>query len=228
MVIDKINFPIYEVLIYLSIIIGAIYIYVSMNKENLPKKNIAVFFILFFSIVILTAKMYTFIEFHGKVKFFTIGLTGYGGLIGVLLASLIYNFIYKDQSFFKYTIISLPLIYGFAKLACFFHGCCYGIPYDGFLAVTYPHVMDQSLFPIQLVESIVFVIIFLICNTLHNNKNITYITLITICIVKFLLDFLRYGHLQELISNNQIVSIVICSITIIVYLIKKFNNKKAF
>lgn len=47
MIINKINFPIYEVIMYSSIIIGIIYIFVALNKENLSKKNIITFFILF-------------------------------------------------------------------------------------------------------------------------------------------------------------------------------------
>ena len=40
MIINKINFPIYEVIMYSSIIIGIVYIFVALNKENLSKKNI--------------------------------------------------------------------------------------------------------------------------------------------------------------------------------------------
>ena len=223
MVINRIDFPIYEVIMYSSIIIGIIYIFILLNKENLSKKNIITFFILFFIFSVFFAKLYNLIEHHGRGNILTIGFTGYGGLIGAILASYIYGKIYKDNRFFKYTIISLPLIYGFAKLACFFNGCCYGIPYNGPLAVTYPQIMNKSLFPIQLLETIIFIIIFQICNSLHKNKNITYITLITVFISKFLLDFLRYSHTYKLFSNNQIVSILLLIITIIIYL---YKNKR--
>ena len=167
------------------------------------------------------AKLYNLIEHHGRGNLLTIGFTGYGGLIGAILAAYIYGKLYRDNRFFKYTIISLPLIYGFAKLACFFNGCCYGIPYNGPLAVTYSQIMDKSLFPIQLLETIIFIIIFQICNSLHKNKDIIYITLIIVFIAKFLLDFLRYSHTYKLFSNNQVVSILLLLITIIIYLYKK-------
>jgi prolipoprotein diacylglyceryltransferase len=223
MVINKINFPIYDVLIIFSIIVGAIYIYISVGREKIPKKNILFFFLLFFLIVIVCGKIYTLVENPGS-NFFKIGVTGYGGLIGTLLSSFIYYLIYKDKRFIKYAVLSLPLMYGFAKLACFFHGCCYGIPYNGFLAVTYPHVMSESLFPVQLVETISFIILFNICNYLSNHKNIIYIALLLTFLLKFLLDFFRYSHIKEFLSNNQIVSIIFCFITIFVYYI---NKKKA-
>ena len=197
-----------------------IYIYICVDKEKISKKNIFVFFSMFFIIVILCGKIYTLIEYPNS-NFLKIGVTGYGGLIGVILSALIYYFIYKDKRFIKYAILSLPLMYGFAKLSCFFNGCCYGIPYNGILSVTYPHVMSKSLFPIQLVETISFIILFNICNSMNKHKNIIYITLLLTFILKFLLDFLRYSHTYDLISNNQVVSIIFCFITIIIYFINK-------
>ncbi len=220
MVINRIDFPIYDILIVFSIIVGAIYIYLSVDKDNIPKKNILFFFIMFFIIIIMGGKVYTLIEHPGS-NFFKIGVTGYGGLIGTLLSAFIYYLIYKDKRFIKYAVLSLPLMYGFAKLACFFYGCCYGIPYNGFLAVTYPHVMSESLFPVQLVETISFIILFNICNYLNKHKNIIYITLLLTFLLKFLLDFFRYSHIYEFLSNNQKVSIIFCFVTIIIYFVRR-------
>lgn len=219
-IINKIDFPIYDIIIVLSLFLGMIYIYICVDKEGIPKKNIIFFFTMFFIIIILCGKIYTLIEYPDS-NFWKIGVTGYGGLLGGILSAIIYYCIYKDNRFIKYTIISLPLMYGFAKLACFINGCCYGIPYNGIFAVTYPHIMSKSLFPIQLVETIAFVVLFMVCNTLNKHKNIIYITLLLVFVIKFLLDFLRYSHTYEFLSNNQIVSIVFCFITIIIYFINK-------
>ena len=43
----------------------------------------------------------------------------------------------SNKTFIKGAIISLPLIYSISKLACFFAGCCFGLPYDGLFSVTY-------------------------------------------------------------------------------------------
>ena len=223
MTINRINFPIYELLILFSIIVGALYIWVSLNKENLSRKHVLIFFMLFFFFTIFFGKLYTYIE-HPNSNFLTVGVTGYGGLIGGIFVAILSNIIFKDNRFFKYTIISTPLIYSFAKLACFFNGCCIGIPYNGPFAVTYPFLGNASYFPIQLVETIVFLIIFSVCNTLQNHKNITYITLILILSVKFLLDFLRNVYINKFLSNNQIMSIILFVIVVFIYFIKKYKK----
>ena len=228
MVINYIDFPIYKILIGLSVIVGALYIYLSLKKEDISNKSIILFFILFFIFAIFTGKLYTYIITGCKISFFKVSLTAYGGLIGVIIAAFIYEkLFYSNGKFIKYTIISLPLIYSFTKIACFFAGCCYGIPYSGPFSVIYPFVMEESLFPIQLLEIFVFLGIFMFCNTYNKKKNITYITLILVSLFKFLLDFLRYNHLYEFISKNQIFSIILCFITIIIYFYNKYRLKKA-
>lgn len=228
MIINYIDFPIYKLLIGLSVIIGVLYIYLSLKKECISNKNIFIFFILFFVFAIFFGKLYTFIISGCKINFLKASLTAYGGLIGVVIAAFIYEkFFYYGGKIIKYTIISLPLIYSFTKIACFFVGCCYGLPYSGPFSVTYPHIMNKSLFPIQLLEIFVFLSIFIFCNYFYKKKNITYVTLILVSMFKFLLDFLRYNHLYEFISKNQIFSILLCFITIIIYIYNKYKLKKS-
>lgn len=223
MVIYPINFPIYKIIIALSVIIGALYVYISLKNEKMNKKNILIFFIMYFVFAITFGKLYTMIATTDNRDFFTVSLSAYGGLIGVLIAAIIYSKIYQEKYVVKYTILSLPLIYSFTKIGCFITGCCRGIPYDGIFSVTYPLIINKPLFPIQLLEVIIFNIIFQICNRYNTNKNISYITLILIAIVKFLVEYLRDGHIKGTISPNQIFSIILFTITIIIYL---YNKKK--
>ena len=229
MIINPIEFPIYKIMIVISVFTGILYIFLSLKNKNISNNKLLIFYFLFFLFAILTGKLYTFIIFKGTITFFKCGLTAYGGLIGVVVAAIIYEKIFPQKGIIiKHTIISLPLIYSFTKIGCFFHGCCYGIPYKGPLSITYPHVMNKSLFPIQLLEIIVFFIIFLFCNTNENKKNISYVTILLIALFKFLLDFLRYNHLKEFISSNQIFSIILCIITIFIYCINKYKNNHIF
>lgn len=222
MVINQSNFPTYKIMIAFSVIVGILYIYNFLRKEKIPKKELIIFFILFFIISILSGKLYTYIVVGFKGNYFKTGLSAYGGLIGVLIASIVYEFLYPKKGIVvKYTALSLPLIYAFTKIGCTFAGCCYGIPYDGPLAITYPHVSSESLFPIQLLEVLVFIIMFMICNSNRDKKNIAYITLVSIAICKFLLDYLRSSHIGVILSPNQIFSIMLLIITIIVYLYKR-------
>ena len=173
--------------------------------------------------------MYTTI-INGEGTFWLSGLSAYGGLIGVVIGSIIFEQIINcNGKVIKYAIISLPLVYGLTKIACFISGCCYGIPYNGIFKVIYKDGLNISLFPIQILETITFLVIFIICHFNRNKKNIGYITLLVVTIFKFLLDFLRYEHIKIMLSKNQIFSLVLIFIILIVWIkdkIKKITSVK--
>lgn len=224
MVIPKINFPFYGIIIVLSIFIGMFFIYYNLKKEGQNNKQILLYFIMYIAFAFICGKMYTVFA-YGEGNILTAGLSAYGGLIGVVVASIIFEkIIPTDKKIIKYTILSLPLVYGLSKIGCSIAGCCGGIPYDGIFKIKYVHALNIWQFPVQITEVIVFILIFVICMLIKNNKNISYIVLILVSIFKFLLDFLRYDHINILITRNQIFSIILFIITIIVFIIHK--NKK--
>ncbi len=223
MIIPKLKISLYTPIIIVSIIVGMIYIYKNLKNEGVKKNNILLFFIMYISFALIFGKMYTMI-ISDDINILTSGLSSYGGLIGVVLAAIIFELMLPLKGVVKkYSIISLPLVYGLSKIACFISGCCGGIPYDGLFKVKYPHMLNIWQFPIQIVETIVCLIVFFICSRLKNNKNINYIVLILVSIIKFSLDFLRYDHIKISITSNQIFSIILLAVTIVVYL---FNRLK--
>lgn len=227
MIIGKIKFPIYGIIIVLSIIIGMLYIYLSLKKDKISNKNILLYYLMFGAFSLIFGKIFTILTNPNMDNLLTASLSSYGGVIGVILASIIFEYILPtDKKIIKYSIISLPLIYGVSKIACFVVGCCYGIPYDGLFSVIYSNGLNISLFPIQLVETIVFVILFIICNKIKNNKNIVYITIILCSLFKFLLDFLRYDHVYKLITINQIFSLILFIGTIGLLVYNKIKYRK--
>lgn len=219
MIINKINAPIYGIMMVLSIITGILYIAFQLKKEKLDIKIIYYFIMLFISCTIFGSISISYL-INGQIS-----LNSYAGAISLIICSIIFNKIVPlDNKYLKYSIISCPLIYALGKIGCFIVGCCYGIPYNGILSVTYTNGLNIPLFPIQLVESIVFLILFFIINHFKDKKNITYITIIVCVIVKFLLDFLRYEHLNKIITTNQIISIGF--ILVVILLMIKRNLKK--
>lgn len=107
-------------------------------------------------------------------------------------------------------------MYGISKLGCHFAGCCYGIPYDGIFYTTskFEEVYDK-LFPIQLTESIVFIIIFIVSIIIYYKKvkiNYLAVEMIMCAVAKFMLDYLRYSNIGKVITINQ----VICFIFLII------------
>jgi phosphatidylglycerol:prolipoprotein diacylglycerol transferase len=124
-------------------------------------------------------------------------------------------------------------MYSIGKIGCFLAGCCYGIYYNGPFNVVYNYSYsapaEVRLFPIQLLESIVFLVIFIYFYLNSNKKSNKVLFIgkaIFICgISKFLLDYLRMSHAGQIISVNQLTSIIFMLIGM--FLILKDNIKKA-
>ncbi len=219
----RLSFFLYAIFILLSIIIGMIYIYKNIKKET-NNKQIIYFFLMYLSFAIICGKMYTVLA-YGKDNILTAGLSSYGGLFGVVLAAIVFEKIVPtSNSIIKYTILSLPLVYGISKIGCSIVGCCGGIPYTGILKIKYIYGLNIWQFPIQIIESVISLIIFFICEKNKDNKNINYIVLILVSITKFILDFFRYDHINILITKNQIFSMIIFLVTISLYLLKKIKK----
>lgn len=222
MIIPKLKFSLYGLIIVLSIFIGLFYIFRNLKKSGYYNKKIILFILLFIPCAFVFGKIYTLITDPEQKSIITVGLSAYGGLIGVIIASIIFEYIVPtNKMIIKYSVLSLPLIYGLTKIACFISGCCYGIPYNGPLYVIYPDGLNIPQFPVQITETIASLIVFVICNKLKNNKYIIYITLLLTSFVKFSLDFLRYDHIKKIITPNQIFSIILVIITIIIFVYQK-------
>ena len=180
-------------------------------------------------------KLYSYLSnptnYNYQFNILKVGFSSVGAVIGIIIMPILYIKLFKSniKTLTETFICSIPLIYSIGKIACFLTGCCYGINYNGPFSITYHYSPDNnngiSLFPIQLLESIVFFIIFLITFRIVikdkiNNKSVGIITIL-IFISKFLLDFLRYTHMKKLISFNQIMCIPFILFGLILIFFKK-------
>ena len=223
MKIRQIDFPIFIIIIMIAILIGMIYIMISMKKNNKLDSNIYLYFFVSLLLIIFMGKMYTFIFFK-ETNFLSSSLSSYGGALGLLLSTLYYDKLLKlNNLLLKNAIISGILMYSIAKIACFIVGCCFGIPYNGIFHVVYVDRMNIPVFPIQILETIIFMIIFVVCHKYKDHHNIILLAIIGSAFSKFLLDFLRYDHVDKLITTNQIFSIIIMIFGLIMLF---YENKK--
>ena len=226
MKIGSIDFPIYGLIVLLSTFIGMLYVFIHLKKEK--KSSLLLYICLYFIFSFFCGKIFTEVSSGFKYTMINAPLSSYGGFVGVILASFIFQKIeYSNKDLIKYSIISLPLVYGLSKIACFISGCCYGIPFNSFFSVTYTSGLNIKLFPIQIVETIVFLIIFLICNKYKKYKYISYITIIISALAKLLLDFLRYEHLTKIITINQYFSLGLIIVVTIILSIKYYKDNKS-
>lgn len=215
------DLPIYSLIILIAFLTNIFVIcYISYKKERF---NYELIYLLIFEHIgmIVGAKLYSFFSnpanYNYQFDIFKVGFSSVGAVIGIIIMSIIYIKLFKSniKMIIETFICSIPLIYSIGKIACFLTGCCHGIEYNGPFSIRYlysqSNINGVSLFPIQILESIVFFIIFIISFNIVirgkvNNKNIGILT-IMIFLCKFLLDFLRFTHMENLISFNQIMCI---------------------
>lgn len=173
------------------------------------------------------------------------GFVFYGGIIGGLIGLILGKYIAhcKLSDYIDLFGLLVPLVHSFGRVGCFCAGCCYGIRYDGIFSVKYTNPLSSvptgvGIFPVQLLESLLVFILFLILLFLYlkGKKNIIFIYLISYGIIRFFTEFLRYDNERGLIfgiSISQYIIIFLIIFSIVCLIIKKIkapakNNAGAF
>ena len=150
------------------------------------------------------------------------GFVFYGGLIGGICTVFLGGKIHKINvwDYVQKLIPFIPFIHCFGRIGCFLGGCCYGIPYDGIFAVTYPEASlppsDVSLFPVQVVEAVCLMILFFVILKVKEKYRLEAYLLIY-GILRFVLEYFRYDEERGsflVFSTSQWVSILLVSIAI--------------
>lgn len=167
------------------------------------------------------------------------GLVFYGGLLCALLFMYFYikarNL--PARPYLNNVVISFPAFHCIARIGCLLNGCCYGIEYHGPLAIQYnashispginDEITDFTRFPVQPLEALLELIIFLILLYFFLKKGddfaVTPAYLLMYAAVRFFDEFLRGDSLRGIwgpFSTSQWISLAIIFITLI-YLIRK-------
>lgn len=228
-------FPFYGIMILLSFLLNIITVLLIYKRFSFSKDE--VIGALFYENIgiLFGGKLLTLFQnnhMDSSFNFQNLGLSSYGGVIGAILFLILFKIQYKKtfRDIFFLFMPSIPLMYSIGKIGCFLSGCCYGIEYYGFGSIAIPNSFVSSselrFFPVQLVESIVFFLIFLFMIYQINHKKFTWKTLgisfILMGFAKFSLDYLRMSHLAGTLSLNQMISILFIFIGFFLFL---FYNK---
>jgi len=154
------------------------------------------------------------------------GFVFYGGLIGGSLGYLLGCKIARchPRDLLNIFAFVIPFIHAFGRLGCFCAGCCYGIPYNGPLALHYKAPVSDAplntgLFPVQLLEAFLLmlfalVLLFLLLKKREAvaSKNLFLYYLIYYSILRFFLEYLRSdparGYLW-IFSTSQWISLAL-------------------
>lgn len=149
------------------------------------------------------------------------GAVFYGGLIGGILGGFLYTRVYHLDTikYFDIAVPCLALAQAFGRIGCFFNGCCYGIPYEGFGALHYPvgayPPSGIGLFPSQLTESgFLFILTAVLMAVLATSTVPGFTTgfyLISYGVFRFINEFFRSDPRGGLgfLSTSQLISLFI-------------------
>ena len=166
------------------------------------------------------------------------GMSFHGGLLGIIIASILFAK-KNNQDLFVYTdLISLvaPIGIFFGRLANFINSELYGKVTEVPWAVTFVQVDNLSRHPSQLYEAIFEGIILFILLLHFRNKNflakpglISGLFLIFYSVFRFCIEFFRVpdeqiGYLIFNLSMGQIISLVFIMIGTIVFYLKNENK----
>lgn len=233
MLVPNINeqFHLYPILLILSLVIGILIPSIKLAKAGMRKDILLCVAMLNMFLALFFGKIYTMVA-EKSIDLIRTGFSSLGGLIGFLAGTYIFYFICdRDKKIPENYVISLPLIYAISKLGCFMAGCCHGIEYAGILNIRYEVgsacEVTTGVLPVQMLETIVFVGIYILLNVKVANENKVVTTLLLSAIAKFALDFLRYSHIGQILSTNQIVCLSIAVVCILYKVVSgKFLRKK--
>lgn len=232
MIESKISF--YSLAIILSLIANVIVVLLLSKKYKFTLYEVIGALVYENIGVIFGAKALTYLQnisYYDTFNFYTLGLSSYGGLIGGILCLIIFCLQFKKsiKELLFLFMPSIPLMYSIGKIGCFLVGCCYGIEYNGLGSILYNHSLvapeGVHLFPVQILEAIVFMVIFFYMFICQKGNKFNWKTLgISFCLCglcKFILDYFREGHVGKFISLNQVISLFFIFIGIFIFVRSK-------
>jgi phosphatidylglycerol---prolipoprotein diacylglyceryl transferase len=146
------------------------------------------------------------------------GLVWYGGVVGVLLASLVYTRIKKISLNHFGDVIAPSAALGLAigRIGCLLAGCCYGAPSDLPWAIQYPHSHETqglAVHPAPLYETGLMVLLTLLLLKMDRQKPFegytTWWFFILAGLIRFVLEYVRGDRLVWIVNLNLSASQVV-------------------
>lgn len=157
------------------------------------------------------------------------GFVVYGGIIGGVLAALLYCRL-KKLNFWDYFDIVLPSVavaQGFGRIGCFLAGCCYGRETDSFLGIAFTHSdyapNGVKLLPTQLFSAAgMFLIagfLFWYAKKERKKGQVGALYLILYSIGRFIIEFFRddYRGAVGFLSTSQFISLFIFATGVLLF-----------
>ena len=186
----------------------------------------------------VAAKLWFYLEQYGLSDFdiermLSGGWSFYGGFFGGLLTVVLvckWNR-FDREKYVNHFIFLVPLVHGFWKIGCHLAGCCYGIRYDGPMALHFPKgsiaPSGVGLFPVQILEAIALFGLAVLFYLRGKKKMLKFpisMYIISYGILRVVLEWLRYRENARFFTNAQIVALLSVILSV-VYVILKQRRK---
>ena len=240
------NVPMYGIMLAAGFLLTSAVSYIRTKKRGMKGDNlilIAAFVflcamaggMLLYILVTYTPEQIGRLISEGRWNELFGGIVFYGALIGGVLGGLLGSLVAKEdiRDYLDIVVPVIPLGHAIGRIGCFCAGCCYGQPTDSPLGVVYTHPIGGAptgirLFPIQLAESCVNLVIFVVLMIVSKRTSSRYLTTFLYCIfygtARFILEFFRYDSIRGTaggLSTSQWVSLAMVAGALICMLIRK-------
>lgn len=184
---------------------------------------------------IIFASPKSFLDYLGA------GFVFYGGLLGGAVGVIIYAHFFRQNTvaLAESFVPGIPLFHCFGRIGCFMAGCCYGVAWNGPLAVTFTQSLAApngvGLLPIQLIESganVINFIILVVFDSIRRKKPYRPLQnlglyLILYSIQRFVFEFFRGDMIRGLfwgLSTSQWISLMLLPVGLWLLLVRPEKN----
>ncbi len=154
----------------------------------------------------------------------------------VIIVPIVFRIVYKKDEFRQVLDIVaffIPIQHIGNRLGCFFNGCCYGKPYGGIFAMKFPNV-DYKVFPSQLFEVAMMVLILAIISIMYAMKKHTFeVTMLGFAVAIWIsekyidkLGVYSYGGMTAIQYGAIFLAMIVLVIWILNFTPKGYRGKK--
>ena len=248
----QLNIPAYGVFLAISIVISGVIAYFRCKKANLNGDDFLVIVVCALGIGLTTAwGLYIAVTFsaeeilsliHAKKigVLFQGGMVYYGGAIGGFAGALIGAKIVKTKilDFMNPVVPCLPLAHAIGRIGCFGAGCCYGKPTNSMLGIAFQSPVGGApagilLFPVQLLEAVLTLALFVVLLVITKRSRIRAIALpaylLGYATIRIVTEFFRADGIRGIflgLSTSQWISLmIIFGVTIYFLFIGKLRKQ---
>jgi len=157
------------------------------------------------------------------------GFVVYGGIIGGILAALIYCKV-KGVSFLHYfdlTAPSISIAQGFGRIGCLLAGCCYGCETDSIIGIVFRNSLlapnNVKLMPTQIISSagnfLIAAILLLYARKERKAGKVGLLYLILYSVGRFIIEFFRNDYRGSIafLSTSQFISLLVLIISVTMF-----------